>query len=666
MIETSIELGQFAVSLALILSVFGCFQAVLAARSGAASRLVSARNAIFANFVLATIGCAVLIQAFVTSDFSVAYVAQNSNRDLPMLYKVTAMWGAHEGSLLLWLWYLTLFSAAAVWLHWRDYPKSMPWVIATLAAIQLGFLAFVVFLSNPFLTLTPMPGNGRDLNPLLQDPGLAFHPPVLYLGYVGFAVPFAFAIASLIRGQTGVEWVTVVRRWVLFAWTALTSGIICGGYWAYYELGWGGYWAWDPVENASLMPWLTGTALLHSMMVQDKRGMFRAWNVFLVVTTFLLTLLGTFLVRSGVLTSVHAFAVDPGRGAYMLGFMTVAMVVGYGLIILRADRLQDDGGISSLLSREAAILGNTVLLLVVTATVMAGTLFPLVVEVFSDAKISIGAPYYNKVIVPIMVALVFLLGLGPSVPWRQMSAKRFVGRFRLPLAFAGLTAVAAVLVSEAGIITLAAIFAVGFAGFASLADIASAIAARRRVMEQGVLRATGDVLTHSRQRIGALIIHFGVVMIGAGMIASGLFQTTQTVAMRIGDRAEAGGYTLTLRELQDTGSANYNARVARFSISRDGELLFEMAPEKRFYPVREMATTEIAIRSSLAGDLYMVMGDEDGQGTVVVRIFWNPLVNWIWLGWLVLLLGALLSLSKPSRRAARSRTPEPIEGVPAE
>jgi len=259
MIETSIELGQFAVSLALILSVFGCFQAVLAARSGAASRLVSARNAIFANFVLATIGCAVLIQAFVTSDFSVAYVAQNSNRDLPMLYKVTAMWGAHEGSLLLWLWYLTLFSAAAVWLHWRDYPKSMPWVIATLAAIQLGFLAFVVFLSNPFLTLTPMPGNGRDLNPLLQDPGLAFHPPVLYLGYVGFAVPFAFAIASLIRGQTGVEWVTVVRRWVLFAWTALTSGIICGGYWAYYELGWGGYWAWDPVENASLMPWLTGT-----------------------------------------------------------------------------------------------------------------------------------------------------------------------------------------------------------------------------------------------------------------------------------------------------------------------------------------------------------------------------------------------------------------------
>ena len=665
-IESAVKLGQFATSLALVLTIYAFVQSILSARRNARYLLVTARNAIIANFALSTLGCAVLIWAFVTSDFSVAYVAQNSNLSLPMLYKVTALWGAHEGSLYLWLWYLTLFSAAAVWLHWREYPLSMPWVIATLAAVQFGFLAFIVFLSNPFITVTPTPLNGQDLNPLLQDPGLAFHPPVLYLGYVGFVVPFAFAIASLIRGHTGVEWVSVVRRWTLFAWTALTSGIIFGGYWAYYELGWGGYWAWDPVENASLMPWLTGTALLHSMMVQSKRGLFRVWNVFLVITTFLLTLLGTFLVRSGVLTSVHSFAVDPGRGAYMLAFMTVAMVIGYGLVILRADRLEGDGEVSSLLSKESAILANSVLLLIVTATVFAGTLFPLAAEVLTDEKVSVGAPYYNKVIVPIMIGLIFLMGIGPSMPWRKMSKDKFTRKFGVKLGVALMLGIASLLLNVGDIVTFFAIVAVGFAALVTLEDIATAVRARARSMQVNLLSAAAHVFVHSRQRIGALIVHIGVITIAAGMIASGLFQSVHTVSMRIGDRIDAGGYTVTLRELADTDGANYDARTARFSVSKHGTLLDELAPEKRFYTVRNMATTEVAIRSVMRGDLYIVMGDEPGDGSVVTRIFWNPLVSWIWLGWMVLLIGALMSLSKSDRRvgAPAARTGAIVSQAP--
>ncbi len=664
MILTITKMGQVATSLALVLCLYAIVQAVLSVRTASPARLVSARNAMFANLGLISFGAATLIYAFVISDFSVVYVAQNSNRELPMLYKVTALWGAHEGSLLLWLWYLTLLSAVALWLHWREHPLSMPWIIVTLAAVQFGFLAFIVFLSNPYLSLTPVPDNGRDLNPLLQDPGLAFHPPVLYLGYVGFVIPFAFAIASLIRGQIGLEWVTAVRRWVLFAWTALTSGIIFGGYWAYYELGWGGYWAWDPVENASLMPWLAGTALLHSMMVQEKRKMFRTWNVFLVVTTFLLTLLGTFLVRSGVLTSVHAFAVDPGRGAYMLGFLAVAMVAGYGLVIWRADALDSEGELESVLSRETLILGNSILLLVAAATVLIGTLFPLAVEVFSDQKLSVGAPYFNKVIVPIMVALLFLMAIGPSIPWRGMAPARVWRHFRWPLSVAVLAALGAIALGVHTPLTVLAIAGVGFAALATLADMWVGIRARQRSAGGKWFAAAGVVLGRSRRRFGGLIVHFGIIMIAAGMIGSGVFQSQATVEMRRGDAVEIAGFTVTLREVSDISDPNYQGRRALFSVAKEGAPLFELAPEKRFYPLRAMSTTEVALRPLWGGDLYVVMGDEAADGRLVVRLFWNPLVSLIWFGWAIVLIGAVLSLTEGARVAQRKR--QVVEGVPAE
>lgn len=669
MVESLIKLGQLATSLALVLSVAAVTGAILASLRSSPAWLRAARNALFANLLLVAFGCATLIWSFATLDFSVAYVAQNSNSQLPMIYRLTAMWGAHEGSLMLWLFYLVLLSAIAVKVHWKDHPLSMPWIIATLGAIQFGFLAFIVFLSNPFLTMTPALPDGQDLNPLLQDPGLVFHPPVLYLGYVGFAVPFAFAIASLVRTHSGAEWVRAVRRWTLFAWTMLTSGILMGGFWAYYELGWGGYWAWDPVENASLMPWLTGTALLHSMMAQDKRGLFRTWNVFLVVTTFLLTLIGTFLVRSGVLTSVHAFAVDPGRGAYMLGFLSVTMVFGYGLILFRSDRLLSDALVESPYSRESAILANNVLLLVAAATVFLGTLYPLFVEAVSGERLSVGAPYFNKVVVPLMLAVVFLLGIGPSIPWRKVDARRLSAMLRKPLVGGSLAVGVALIAGVRDLLTLSAIAAVAFAFSATLADIGMGIYARRRVTGESWLRAARNVLSFGRQRFGGLIVHLGIALIGAGMIASGLFQTAVTVSLKPGDSFELAGNVITLREVSDASGSNYQGRAAILSVARDGKPLYEMQPEKRFYTVRSMATTEIAIRSSFSGDLYMIIGEETQQGGVTIRGYWNPLVSWIWAGWVIVACGSLLSLSGTSRRRAERSAPAaapPARGVPAE
>lgn len=660
------DMAGFALALALGLSLFAAVQAIAAGLGHRPARVLAARNAMWAVAGLLTLAFALLIRAFVISDFSLAYVAQNANHDLPLLYKVTAAWGAHEGSLLLWAWYLSLMSALALWLHWRDHPLSMPWIIATLALVQTGFLALIVFLSNPFAALAPVPAEGRDLNPLLQDPGLAFHPPVLYLGYVGFAVPFAFAVAAMIRRHVGAEWVTAVRRWVLFAWTALTSGIIFGGFWAYYELGWGGYWAWDPVENASLMPWLTGTALMHSMMAQEKRRMFRLWNVFLVVSTFLLTLLGTFLVRSGVLTSVHAFAVDPGRGTYILVFMALAMLAGYGLLIWRAESIESEAGIEAPLSREAGFLANNVLFLVAALIVVLGTLAPLAVEVITGDRISVGAPYFNKVMVPLMLAVLLLMAMGPSVPWRGMPWRRFIAQFHLPLALALATSVLAVVLGTGDMLTLAAIAITGFATAATLADLGRAVAARRKLAGGSWARAAAAAFSQGRRRMGGLVVHLGIVVIAAGMIGSGLFQQALTVHMTPGSATRIHDVTLTLRGVEDIEGPNWTGRRSDFSVSRDGAVVAMMTPANRFYTVRGMATTETAIRSELAGDLYIFVGGE-AEGGIVAQIYWNPLIGWVWAGWMVVLAGALLSLSERVARRRPAPSPHPeAAGVPAE
>ncbi len=646
-----IELGMAASGLALILSVVAAVLALLGVRLGRPSYVLVARQALIANCALITLAGFTVIWSFIQNDFTVAYVAQNSNTRLPLIYRVTALWGAHEGSLLLWLWFLTLYSALAVTWHWTTHPRSMPYVIATLAAVQLGFLVLVVFLSSPFTEMMPPPAEGRELNPLLQDPGLIIHPPLLYLGYVGFVVPFAFAVAALARGAAGAEWVVAVRRWTLFAWLSLTSGIMLGAYWAYYELGWGGYWAWDPVENASLLPWLTGTALLHSVMAQEKRNLFRGWNASLAIATFALSLLGTFLVRSGVLTSVHAFAVDPWRGMYLLGFLSIVTLGGFGLLIARVDTLRTAAKLDGTLSREAALLFNNLFLIVTAATVFVGTLYPLAVEVFTGIRLTVAAPYFNKVVLPILVAIVLLMSVGPVIPWRKASVREILKFLMVPGAVALALAAFGLAIGVRGLVPLLAVAGMGLVIATVSADVGRAVANRAAVSGKSYLSSLAWLALWNRRRYGGLVVHIGVVVVALGILASGLFQETKTVAVSPGDRIEISGYALTFKGLSSVEGPNWTARQADLDLHHGSEDLGTIHPQRRRYPRGEMVTTESSIRTTAAGDLYVVLGDELGEGRASIRASYFPLVAWIWAGWVIIIAGALFALSQGRQKA---------------
>lgn len=657
-----IEFGMAATSLALLLALCCAAFSIAGSAGKRPAFVLVARQALIANFVLVTLACATVVWAFVQNDFSVAYVAQNSNTRLPLVYRLTALWGAHEGSLLLWLWILTLYSALVAVLHWESHPKSMPYIMATLAAVQIGFLVLILFLSSPFTELHPAPAEGRELNPLLQDPGLIIHPPMLYLGYVGFVVPFAFAISALIRGSAGAEWVTATRRWTLTAWLFLTSGIMLGGYWAYYELGWGGYWAWDPVENASLMPWLTGTALLHSVMAQEKRNLFRGWNAFLAITTFALSLLGTFLVRSGVLTSVHAFAVDPTRGTYLLVFLAVVTAGGFGLLIMRAEALRSDARLDGTLSRETSILFNNLFLMVATATVFIGTLYPLVIEVLAGERITVAAPYFNKVVLPIMVAIVMLMAIGPVLPWRKSTLAHMRRWLLIPFAVGLVVIALAVMYGVDDLVALLAIGAIGFVLSSNGLDIYRSVGARIAVSGESWLGGLRTLASWNRRRYGGLVVHVGVVIITFGIVASGLFLETKTIVAGPKDRIEIGGYTLQFNGITSVEGPNWTARQANLDVARGSAALGTLTPQRRHYPRGEMTTTESAILSSLSGDLYLVIGEELSGNRASIRAYYIPLVNWIWVGWLVIILGSLFALSQ-SRVAQSASRLEPASAM---
>lgn len=663
-----IEIGLGATSLALVLSFAAIIAAGLAVQRNAPSFLHSARHALILNFILVTIGCFTIVYSFVVKDYSVLYVVQNSNSQLPLLYRLTALWGAHEGSLMLWLWFLAAFSALAVYVHWKSHPLSMPYVIITLAALQIGFLIFILFLSNPFIEVHPAMPDGRDLNPLLQDPGLAFHPPTLYMGYVGFSIPFAFAIAALVRGQSGREWVVTTRRWTLFSWVALTSGILLGGYWAYYELGWGGYWAWDPVENASLMPWLTGTAFLHSIMAQDQRNLFQTWNVFLIITTFALSLLGTFLVRSGVLTSVHSFAADPGRGAYILVFLIVVSVAAYGLLVWRGQRLIGPHKVSNLVSRESALLYNNLMFVAAAVIVLTGTLYPLAIEVLTGERVSVAAPYFNKVMAPLMLGIVLLMGLGPLVPWRKSSLKKMRDQFALPAGLAALVAIASGFLGATDVIALLAIGLVAFVFIATLLDVIRAVKAHMKVTDRSFGSSLTKLAASNQRRYGGFIVHMGTLVLIIGVIGSAFFKEEATVTLSKGEQVSVGPYTMTFQSMIPQKGPNYSERMAFFEWRKEDGSVGVLNPSKRNYPVTKTVTTEAAILSTLLGDLYVVLGNETKAGAVVTRAYWNPLVNWIWIGWMVILAGVLFAMTKKAPKIVtkkRAETESPVGGAAA-
>jgi cytochrome c-type biogenesis protein CcmF len=644
----SIEIGHFGAWLALILTFLQLAGAVHAGRGGGEAWLQVARRAAYASFLALTLAGVVLVVAFVQHDFSVRYVAEHSSLRLPLFYLLTALWGGHEGSLFFWGWLLSCFMVLVVWRSGDRHDEVMPWVLAVLAGVLIGFLLLILFLSTPFARLFPAPADGRDLNPLLQDPGMVLHPPFLYMGYVGFAIPYAFAMASMITGKLTDEWVTVTRRWTLFAWAMLTIGIVFGAYWAYYELGWGGYWAWDPVENASFMPWLTGTALFHSVMVQERRLGFRVWNLFLVIVTFSLSLLGTFLVRSGVLSSVHAFATDPGRGVYLLLFMTVVLLLSFSLLIRRSGLLQTEIRLQSLFCRESLLLFNNLFFVVAAATVLLGTLYPLAVETLTESKVSVGAPYFNKVFVPIMLGVILLMGIAPSMPWVRMSSSNRWERFRWPLV--GLLAGGGIAwwVEARHPYGVVAIMAVSFVVVAHVGEVVRAVVMVARRDRTGLLSAFGTMVQRNRRRYGGLLTHIGIVCMVLGFLGTGLFQQERDLVMKPGEHTRIGAWQLEFVAVNEVARDNWRADEALFRARRDGAeaRIIEARPQKRNYAYAHQPTTEAFIHSSWREDLYVVLGDrvsehEENWG---VRLYVNPMARWIWWGSLVMGFGVLLSL----------------------
>ncbi|MBF0615113.1 MAG: heme lyase CcmF/NrfE family subunit [Magnetococcales bacterium] len=644
-----IEIAHFATLIALLLAIVLLAAPLIGIHWQRLVWIRIGRQSAFAICGLLTLASAGLIISFLQHDFSVRYVAEHASLKLPVFYLATAMWGGHEGSLLFWAWLLSLFVAIAAWKHWNTHPVSMPWVLAILGGLLLGFLLLVLFLSSPFERLIPPPPDGRDLNPLLQDPGMVFHPPFLYMGYVGFAIPYAFAMAALITAQGDSEWILATRRWTLFSWAMLTIGIVFGAYWAYYELGWGGYWAWDPVENASFMPWLTGLAFLHSVMVQERRQMFKTWNLFLIITTFALSLLGTFLVRSGVLSSVHAFATDPGRGVYILVFMAILLLFSFGLLTHKADLLKESPQMDSALSREFSFLVNNLFLVAGACTVLLGTLYPLAVETLSSAKVTVGAPYYNKVFIPIMLGMLALMGLGPIIPWQRSSVTRLRQEF-LPALLIGI--VVTILAPWFGITHGSGAVATGLIFFVGVTHFGDLIRQARIRMGRESLsasRATWLLVTRNKRRYGGLMVHVGTLIMVAGFVGSGLFQEERDLFMAKGDSMTIGSWSLTLESVDKAAKRNWTADEAVIRAERPGAEPLILRPQKRVYNEHSQPTTEAAIHSSWREDLYVVLGDGVKEGVWAFRIYRTPLVSWIWVGSTIMVLGVFWAMMQGRR-----------------
>ena len=631
------ELGHFALALALALSIAQSFVGLLGAR-WADARLMGATGPLAASILIATGGAfACLIWSFVTNDTTVANVVMNSHSAKPLLYKVSGSWGSHEGSMVLWVLILALCGGAVA-----AFGQGLPSVLharvqAVLALVGVGFLAFILATSNPFDRVWPPAPDGQGLNPILQDPGLAFHPPLLYLGYVGFAVTFAFAVAALLEGRVDAAWGRWVRPWALAAWSFLTLGIALGSWWAYYELGWGGYWFWDPVENASLLPWLAGCALLHSAVVVEKREALKTWTVFLALLAFGLSLLGTFLVRSGVLTSVHAFANDPARGVFILGLLGCYIGGGFALFAWRAAAMVPTG-VFAPLSREGALVLNNLLLCSLAAVVLAGTLYPMFADLLLGEKISVGAPFFNTATLPLVVPLVLAMAVGPLLPWKRATlwpallrlwwvALAGVGGYFSCLAIAG---------ARLGP-------ALGFAAACWLIAGAGADISDRLALFSRPRAAWARAKGLPRAAWGAAIAHAGLGVMILGLAGMGL-ATDRLVLLHPGESAELAGNTYTLRRIEDVSGANFTARQAIIEVSRQGQPRVVLAPQKRNFPLARMTTSEAAIHTTWLADLYAVLGEER-EGGAVLRLHHNPLAPWIWLGAAIMALGSALSLS---------------------
>ena len=643
------EIGHFLLWLALGVALTLGVVPLAGAQRGRADWMALARPASAVLFVLVVLSFACLTVAFVQHDFSVLYVASNSNSALPLPFRIAAVWGGHEGSMLLWLLMLCGWTLAVARFSQRLPLPVLARILSVMGWLSVGFLLFTLLTSNPFDRLFPVPEDGRDLNPLLQDPGMIFPPPMLYMGYVGFSVAFAFAVAALIGGNLDATWARWTRPWTTAAWIFLTLGIALGSWWAYYELGWGGWWFWDPVENASFMPWLVGTALIHSLAVTEKRGAFKSWTVLLAIMAFSLSLLGTFLVRSGVLSSVHAFATDPRRGLFILAFLALVIGASLALYAWRAPKV-GLGARFALVSRETFLLANNVLLLVAMAAVLLGTLYPLLLDALGLGKISVGPPYFDTVFVPLMVPLVVLMGVGPLARWKQAALPDLARRLR----WAAGAAVVATLLTEwlQGDITWLASLGLLMAWWI-VASVATDLWEHLR--PAGGLRTS--VMHRLRQwpraQVGMTLAHLGVAVFIFGVTMVKSFEVERDVKMDAGDTTEVGGYTFTFRGVRDVPGPNYTAAQGLVVVTRNGREVAQMRPEKRIYRVQQNPMTEAAIDTGITRDLYVSLGQPDEGQAWVVRVYYKPFVAWIWGGCVLMGLGGLVAATDRRYRTAR-------------
>ncbi|EDM71394.1 cytochrome c-type biogenesis protein CcmF [Roseobacter sp. AzwK-3b] len=655
-----IEFGHFALILAFLVACVQAIVPLVGAHRRWPGWMAVAAPAANVQFLLTAASFAALTYAFVMSDFSVRLVTINSHTDKPLLYKITGVWGNHEGSMLLWVLIVTLFGAFAAWFGGNLPPTLRARVLSVQAMVGVAFFAFILFTSNPFLRMQVPPFDGQDLNPLLQDPGLAFHPPFLYLGYVGLSMTFSFAVAALIEGRVDAAWGRWVRPYTLAAWIFLTIGIGLGSWWAYYELGWGGFWFWDPVENASFMPWLIAAALLHSAIVVEKRESMKSWTILLAIIAFGFSMIGAFITRSGVLTSVHAFATDPERGMFLLMITAVFMLGGLTLFAARANVLQAKG-VFSVVSRESFLVANNVLLAVSAFVVFVGTIWPLVSEMLFDRKLSVGAPFFNMAFTPFMVALGLLLPVGAMLPWKRGSLGKAIRPLRL------------VFVLSVAIGVLAWAMQTGRSGLGPVGLFLAAWLVSGAAVDLWSRTGRGENRLGRLARLpradwGKAVAHAGFGITIAGVAAMMAWETEDIRVVQEGEAFELSGFTLVLEDVQEVQGPNYVSTMGQVSLSRNGTEIATLYPEKRFYPVARMPTTEAALDIGFWRDVYVVIGDPQSNGGWAVRTYYKPLANWIWGGSILMALGGALSLTDRRYRIAAGarKTPAVSGGVPAE
>ncbi len=652
------DIGYFALQLGLMVSAGSIILVFLGVRQNRPELIRSGENGVIAVLGLTTIAVFALEYLMITSDFNVEYVAKYTSRSLPLIYKIAALWGGQAGSLLFWLFLLTIYSSVVVLIYRKKHRKLMPWVVGTTMVTSIFFHILLVFVADPFVRLDFIPIDGNGLNPLLQNPYMAIHPIMLYLGYVGFVIPFAFAIGALATKHMGTDWLRAIRRSTMTAWLFLTIGNILGMKWAYVELGWGGFWAWDPVENAAILPWFTGTAFLHSVMIQEKKGMLKIWNMVLIITTFLLTIFGTFLTRSGILSSVHTFT-KSAIGPMFFGFLALMTVASFGLLFMRLDSLKSESQLESFISRESTFLFNNLLLVGAAFAVLWGTIFPLVSEFFKGVQVTVSAPFFNAITVPIGLSLILLTGVCTMISWRKMTLSKFRKNFLYPLIFSAVLVMVQLAVGLRGFYTIMAFTFLFFTVYSLFMEFWMGTRARQRMTGEKALQALNALIGKNKRRYGGYIVHFGMVLIFFGFAGSGSFQFEKQMYMKAGESVQLKDYLLIFRGLESDETDGYTSVYTNLDIYRNGELVSQLKPEKRFYPKQEQPNTEVVIYSTFKEDFYVILAGWDDEGATI-KVYINPLIIWIWLGGIVIVFGTLIAIA-PDNTFGRLRRRRDVE-----